>query len=279
MPCKKPILINESYVKCGQCKNCLKQKSREWVLQKEARYSQSGYFVTLTYSDENLPIVQVKNEDRYVNTLVKRDVQLFMKRLRKENDKYTNDCSLKIRYFLVGEYGTKTRRAHYHALIFNITKKAVEKVQKVWSKGHVKIGDINIKTIHYVTNYMLTKNIDVLEGQQKPFMLSSRRNGIGYSYVCEVGLRHEVERNIHGYVAGKQKPILPKYYIKHVFGSDKSQEEAKKLRYKLFTELAEKQLVEAEALDPQDPRGKLREIAEEKEKQIIRNIKTKRSRL
>jgi len=51
----------------------------------------------------------------HADSLIKRDVQLFIKRLRKEQD---SRGSSKIKYYLVGEYGDLTKRPHYHAAIF-----------------------------------------------------------------------------------------------------------------------------------------------------------------
>ncbi len=72
--------------------------------------------MTLTYDDEHLPINDYVDSDGVIHgkpTLRKRDVQLFLKRLRK-NYKYDNH----IKYFCCGEYGGKTFRPHYHLIIF-----------------------------------------------------------------------------------------------------------------------------------------------------------------
>lgn len=44
-----------------------------------------------------------------------RDIQLFLKRLRKYINKYYNE---KIRFYIIGEYGTKSLRPHWHCLLF-----------------------------------------------------------------------------------------------------------------------------------------------------------------
>lgn len=44
-----------------------------------------------------------------------RDVQLFLKRLRKHIFKYYGE---KIRFYIIGEYGTKSLRPHWHCLLF-----------------------------------------------------------------------------------------------------------------------------------------------------------------
>lgn len=44
-----------------------------------------------------------------------RDIQLFLKRLRKHISKYYGE---KIRFYIIGEYGTKSLRPHWHCLLF-----------------------------------------------------------------------------------------------------------------------------------------------------------------
>ena len=44
-----------------------------------------------------------------------RDIQLFLKRLRKHINKYYDE---KIRFYVIGEYGTKSLRPHWHCLLF-----------------------------------------------------------------------------------------------------------------------------------------------------------------
>jgi len=118
-------------------------------------------FITLTYADEHLP---------YGHTLVKRDFQLFMKRLRKEHDLNNEDA--KIRFFHCGEYGETTKRPHYHAILFGIDfadkKKHSENARgeilyksstldRIWGKGHCLIGAVTPESCGYVARYILKK--------------------------------------------------------------------------------------------------------------------------
>lgn len=95
---------------CGVCLYCQQQYSKGWAtrLMLESKLHNESCFVTLTYNDANLP---------YNNSLQKRDVQLFIKRLRKKL------APKKIRYFLTGEYGGRKGRAHYHLVIFGYVPK------------------------------------------------------------------------------------------------------------------------------------------------------------
>lgn len=60
---------------CGQCIGCRLERSRQWAMRcvHESKTHNENSFITLTYSDENLP-------DR--KRLKYEDFQLFMKKLR-----------------------------------------------------------------------------------------------------------------------------------------------------------------------------------------------------
>lgn len=81
-------------IPCGQCVGCRMEYSRQWAnrCMLELQYHDSAYFVTLTYDDKHVPrsyYADKETGEAYTSlTLVKRDFQLFMKRLRKrfEND-------------------------------------------------------------------------------------------------------------------------------------------------------------------------------------------------
>lgn len=151
-------------VPCGQCIGCRLEKSRQWALRckHEASLYSDNCFLTLTYSDENLP----EN-----SSLCLRDFQLFIKRLRKKYGK-------NIKYYHCGEYGEKTNRPHYHALIFNFDfkDKTIYKIKneqkyyisaslsKLWinpktkkTLGHCVIGDLTFESAAYVARYCLKK--------------------------------------------------------------------------------------------------------------------------
>ena len=77
-------------IPCGKCSGCRLQRSREWAnrCMLELEYHMSSYFVTLTYDDAHVPIHYYSDpetgEALPSMSLVKRDFQLFMKRLRKK---------------------------------------------------------------------------------------------------------------------------------------------------------------------------------------------------
>lgn len=92
---------------CGQCIGCRLEKARQWGLRcvHESKMWKNNAFVTLTYNDDSMPPG---------GSVCLRDVQLFMKRLRKSREPD------KVRFFLGAEYGDENRRPHYHCLLFNV---------------------------------------------------------------------------------------------------------------------------------------------------------------
>lgn len=145
-------------VRCGRCIGCRLERARVWAIRcvHEAALHEQNIFTTITYSDENLP---------YGETLVKKHMQDFLKRLRKRHP------SNKIRVFYCGEYGDTTDRPHYHALLFNyepsdkeqIAKKdgkiiyRSDKLDEIWGLGHINFGDVTFQSAAYVAGYVTKK--------------------------------------------------------------------------------------------------------------------------
>lgn len=192
-------------VPCSRCGFCLQNKRKEWSfrLQKEARYHESAFFATLTYSDENL-IWANDCSGRSYPVLHKPDFQLFMKRLRFKQSKITDK---KIKYYAVGEYGSNTNRPHYHALLFSMEPKLVNQLNEIWGEGFSHVGSVNNDSIDYITKYVVNKH-DQKHYLVPPFACIS--NGIGLQHFKDnISLykRDDIVTNQRGY---KQK--LPRYY-------------------------------------------------------------------
>lgn len=146
-------------VPCNQCRGCRLAKAAEWGIRchHESQMHEANSFITLTYNDGNLPA------DFSVDPRV---YELFLKRLRKSLE------PLKIRTFGCGEYGGKTFRPHYHAIIFGhgfpdrrlhgytprghpiYTSAALE---KQWTFGFSSIGAVNWRTAAYTARYTMKK--------------------------------------------------------------------------------------------------------------------------
>ncbi|WGL31471.1 replication initiator protein [Dipodfec virus UOA04_Rod_1087] len=203
-------------VPCGKCISCLSNRKRDWVfrLKQEFRHCSSASFITLTYSDENLPY-----NEKGVPVLVPKDMQDFLKRFR------AFVGQPKVRFFGVGEYGSKTLRPHYHLLLFNFPECDLHYVlEKTWKFGMHYIGDVTDGSIEYVCKYCLAgavlpeliqdfKDFDV----PLPFMRCSRRPAIGRCYLTPDAVHyHQEARTLFTAVDGVSTP-LPRYYRDKVF--------------------------------------------------------------
>lgn len=201
---------NLYYVPCNRCIGCRLDYAREWSnrMLLELADNPNALFVTLTYDNDHVPFSDLG----FMSTSV-RDCQLFFKRLRKA---FQNK---KIRYFLGAEYGPKTNRPHYHAIIFGLTFSdfpdlkllkynnlgqplfsSDQLAMKIWKNGFCTIGAVTKESCGYTARYMLKK----LKGFDRTFFydkrhiepefsLCSRRPGIGLGYF-ENG--HSISNNI-----------------------------------------------------------------------------------
>lgn len=207
-------------IKCGKCIECLKEKRLEMIkrLKDELKIRKNGYFITLTY------------DEKHKRDLNKRDIQLFLKRLRKNQ---------KIRYFYVGELGETTERPHYHMIIFgdlpedlkeekNPTKNGHKQynsksIQKIWKNGLIRINKLEIPIIAYITKYMM-KNTGKKEFIQ------------GWSKNPPIGINEEtIEEEIK---KPNRTKCLKKFY-KYRFGNipvDENDKERTELRIKKIEE-------------------------------------------
>lgn len=213
-------------IPCGKCVACRVNNAASWATRAmhESQYCDGGCFVTLTYSPEHCP------SDYCIS---KRDVQLFLKRLRKHLS--THGGSLRA-YFAVGEYGTKFGRPHYHILLLGWSPDDLEyhsksysglpvytskTLERIWGLGFCPVGTITSGSAAYVARYSKKLDNDSNVGNRtKPFFLASRNiplsNGkqgaLGAQWVID---NHEALRL--GYVSHPSKPSvkcrIPDYYF------------------------------------------------------------------
>lgn len=214
-------------VGCGKCEICRTDKSKEWATKAycESKCWKNKTFLTLTYDNYNLP------KDR---KLRRSDLQGFWKKLRYHINKSTKKepfgrfpgCKFEelpsnpledmfgfnskrknkkpIRYINCGEYGPKTKRPHYHAVIFNFKPDDLRKysrdrrgywlytsakINKIWGKGFVIIGRGTTETAAYVARYTTKKYSRTEEEQKKmkekkqqEYISASSWGFIGYYY-------------------------------------------------------------------------------------------------
>lgn len=179
--CKINPLTPDAYeqvaVPCGRCLVCQKRKSRDLLVRAwcESRCHTDNTFVTLTVDDEHLEEVFPSS------SLVYRPFQLFMKRLRK---KIFGSSKGNFRYLVCGEYGERSLRPHYHAIIFGLKPDNLKPVfrkpssddlfghleyktgflesddiNKCWPFGNVYLGSVTPNSIAYVSGYTLKSQV------------------------------------------------------------------------------------------------------------------------
>lgn len=196
-------------VPCGKCIACRVNKSKEWstrLLYEVEKYSDCSQFVTLTYNDDNLPADFGLHKD---------ELQRYFKRLRKHISMTPELKGTKIKYFACGEYGDNFGRPHYHFILFGLPTKYLHFISDSWQYGFVKIGSVNVKSINYVTGYVMKKYggdkaLDLYGNRQPPFQLQSK--GLGLDIFKEKEYERAQER---GYITvnGIRRSI-PRYYVK-----------------------------------------------------------------
>lgn len=185
---------------CGRCNGCLAERARQWMVRctHEASLHERNCFVTLTYSDAELPPG---------GSLRGRDVTLFIKRLRHH---YPDQP---FRYFLCGEYGERLGRPHYHICLFGLDfedKRYIGKTQSgheqfesqilslVWRRGLARVSAFTPSCAAYTARYILQKHngpeseakyqkIDPHTGEvfqlEKEFNRASRNPAIGFNFL------------------------------------------------------------------------------------------------
>lgn len=191
----KYLLKNQlSMYPCGSCLNCINMKRFHWVkkLSIEKNNWLNTYFITITYNDINLP-----------DELKVKDLQNFIKYLRK--------FIKPLKYFACGEYGSITKRPHYHLILFcndnldlNFLKYTrtgplfeSELLNKCWlHKGFIWVGyDFNNMSFAYVSAYSNKKYlkqyntsiINFSDLQIKKVLENDNLNGFQkYIYIDEI---------------------------------------------------------------------------------------------
>lgn len=210
-------------VPCGRCVGCQIDYARTWanrMILELADNKDRAIFLTLTYDDDHLISNGYKDIDGHVQlyeTLDVDDLQKFWKRLRKRFP------SRRIRYVIAGEYGPKTQRPHYHAIVYGLDlsdfsdldlykcygKHLEYRLYKskcladVWQNGYILVAGCNWHTCNYVSRYVLKKcygQVAKSEYQYRvpPFILSSRRPGIGMLHSNDMILSKQTSFTVDG---------------------------------------------------------------------------------
>lgn len=173
-------------VGCGRCKECRKQKAREWQLRllEDIKHHRNGKFVTLTFNNKS--IANLASEIKATgytldNAIATLAVRRFLERWRK---KY----STSVRHWLITEIGhAGTENIHLHGILW--TDVHLDEVEKIWGYGHMWKGKrtpqgglenyVTARTVNYIVKYV-TK-VDEKHKHYNSIVLTSP--GIGREYV------------------------------------------------------------------------------------------------
>lgn len=240
--CISPIVVKRKYdsmkgektmrVPCGKCVQCLRRRANGWTfrLLEESKVSTSCAFITLTYED-------TPTSENGFPTLHKPDLQKFFKRLRKRiSDNhlsygytYKKDIPT-IKYYACGEYGSKTYRPHYHAIVYNLPYMLFTEdfISSCWGLGHVQIDQGNELTMRYCSKYVMkshwNKDLtlvdcstgELFEDDRIPeFSLMSKK--LGFAFLTPAMKKYLRER-CQGFVMLSGNPTaLPRYYKDQLF--------------------------------------------------------------
>jgi len=170
---------------CGKCIACRLEYARQWAVRciHEAQMHEKNSFITLTYSDEHLKSPK----------LIYSDFQNFMKRLRK-----TQNAPVGV--FVTGEYGDKTKRPHWHAIIFNwypadaipfrITDRGdrvytSETLSRLWPYGFAELASVTFESAGYCARYAAKKLVHGRDDTNEftPISRKSCKHAIGKKFL------------------------------------------------------------------------------------------------
>lgn len=206
---------------CGKCPECLAKRSSTWALRAimQAKESKKCCMITLTYDtfkyDDKGNII---GENLNLRNVDKRDCQLFIKRLREYFDRKKGVTDIK--YILSAEYGKRTGRPHYHALLFGVEfddcilhkeSKRGNKIyrsktlEKLWKNGICTVDsqNLNVAIAKYCTKYCM-KDF----GIDDTFMLCSHSIGLNKLLENFNGLSYWID--------GQEYPIPKMVWQKYI---------------------------------------------------------------
>lgn len=193
----KDFLAN--FVPCGSCPECLEARRSEWTfrIMNEFKRSESGVFLTLTYDEEHVPIIDGER------VLIKKDLQNYFKRCRAVKNDF--------KYYGVGEYGGLFKRPHFHAIVLNCP---AEILVTKWDKGNITCGSVTQKSIHYVTGYII--NDYPKDFKFRPFSVISKGLGLGYVNDKTKKYHNDLKSSTVTFPGGVRSK-MPRYYKEKIF--------------------------------------------------------------
>ena len=201
MKCLRPVIVEKKLYRCGKCYWCRVNQRSLWTmrLQHEITQHKAALFCTLTYNEDNLPSYHGKG------ILVKDHLQRFFKRLRKEVKN--------LRYFACGEYGERSGRPHYHAVVFGYDEALfAEAIRNAWRDGFTQVVPvIEVSQLGYVAGYVSKKLLSNVENGELPAEFHVCSHGIGSAW-----LRENAYNLVYDMMLSRDLKPLPRYYIEQL---------------------------------------------------------------
>lgn len=235
--------IRRVAVPCGKCFQCLRDYQNSWSIriQEEFNHYGYGYFFTLTYNSDSVPLVCDSDSGLLYQSVCQSHVQDWLKRFRTRLSRKEGKVKEGIKYFITSEYGPRTLRPHYHGVIFGVDDIEFRLLLSDWQS---RFGFTTYKLIpacncggasRYVAKYCskgFFKNPYEVQGiVRRTFHLVSK--GFGLSYVermkdyhlaVDSSLNHRLDRYYQRvgdrsrvYI-GKFGYKMPRYYKTKIYG-------------------------------------------------------------
>lgn len=213
-------------IPCGKCIECRQQKARNWMVRlgEEIPNTQYNYFVTLTFSPEQLGKLRKKTNLSECNAL-------FGIALRRSLERWRKDQKKSIKHWFITELGHEgTERIHAHGILFSDKPLEWQVIEpgkdgnmckwKYWNYGKVYVGTyVSMRTVNYLMKYVTKIDTD-------------HKHFNGYIF-CSPGLGKtwlERMQQYYKYVPGESldyfrlpngsKVKLPTYYKNHCYNEE-----------------------------------------------------------
>lgn len=234
--CQNVITLKSGdIVPCNKCPDCRKRRISGWSfrLMQQDKISSTSYFITLTYDTDAVHITQ----SGFMG-LVKRDMQLFFKKLRKAHEGWSDNLR-PIKYYAVGEYGGKSYRPHYHVILFGaalelmVSKNDLLALKafnfdgkhpvkcKQWDKGHITVGQVTGASVGYTMKYISKrKRIPMHRNDDRLPEFSLMSKGLGVNYLTDAIFEWhhaDLENRMYLTLEDGRKVGMPRYYKEKLY--------------------------------------------------------------
>lgn len=273
MECTAPIYVKgRGTLPCGKCLSCLLNRTNHWSfrLKKEYENNYATFFVTLTYEDSQCP-----TSKSGIKVLEKRDLQLWFKRLRKALKE------VRVRYFACGEYGVRTLRPHYHAILFFPTdpgdlKRVSDIICSTWNKGFTVTKLIKDGHFNYVAKYCASYTQlpkFYRRKKRRPFSLCSRRPAIGACFLTDSMATYYRQHPQNTIRENGVLVSMPKYYRDKLYDDEMKEqirERSAVFREQMITDLANREM--SLLSNPQSAIGSLESQRREEQDRRIKKV-------